>query len=326
MPTPAEVDAALAQWRERLAAASRNISELSELPSYAAARRLTDGTGRLADEARQLAATMDELWHGLLLIGATLDQAEQARRSAAWPRRPDQALARAMAILTGESITVDLADTPVLHRRLLAGPRATAVVSPQTLLQTMEAAFDSARERLIRITDTTGMIGRRRTELDGMLAHLPPLFRDRLAAAEQADPLDTLDALTGLVPVFSEAVRMDDALRVAERSLTDVRGTAAWAELADWLARLRATFTAGRVEGCRVGLCNWRVLRDCWADLAARYRARRAQQQATRPDVPALGALAEAAKAALTSLPIDTERAKRALAAYERALAGKIDG
>jgi len=74
------VDAELERWRRQLAAASRNVSELSELPEFGAARAAALGIGRLADEARGLVATMDELWQGVLLIGGALDRAEQARR------------------------------------------------------------------------------------------------------------------------------------------------------------------------------------------------------------------------------------------------------
>ena len=130
-----EVDTALAQWRVRLAAASRNVSELSELPEYAVARQAASGTGRLADEARGLVATMDELWQGVLLIGAVLDRAEQARAQASRIWRRDDAAAQAMALLRGPSITVDLQDTPVLHRRLLGGARDTATVPPRDLAQ-----------------------------------------------------------------------------------------------------------------------------------------------------------------------------------------------
>lgn len=327
MPTLEEADAILAQWRDRLAAASRNISELSELPAYAAARRLGTGSGRLAAEVRQLTATMDELWQGVLLIGAALDRAERARQGS-WLRRADEAAAEALAILTGLSITVDLAETPVLHRRLLAGPRATAVVTPETLLRTMETAFDRAREQLTRITEATATTGRLRTELNGMLGQVPPVFRDRLAAADQTDPLDTLDALNALVPIFAEAVRLNEALRSAGQELPSLQDTAAYQELSQWLARLEVTFKAGRVEGCRVGLVNWQALRDRVAgslerreELAARYRAYRAKQRARRPDAPGLDALADAVKAALAAAPIDTEAAERALAAYEAALA-----
>ena len=100
------VDAELAQWRQRLAAASRNVSELSELPEYSAVRVLTEGAGRLAEEARGVKATMDELWQGVLLIGAALDRAEQARKGGSRLWRGDEAAAEAMAVLRGPSITV----------------------------------------------------------------------------------------------------------------------------------------------------------------------------------------------------------------------------
>jgi len=83
-PSLAQVDAALAAWRDRLAAASRNVAELSELPEFmalkAAARSgpVATGTG-----AGRVVATVDELWQGVLLLGEALGRAETARAAAA---------------------------------------------------------------------------------------------------------------------------------------------------------------------------------------------------------------------------------------------------
>ncbi len=75
-----QADAALAQWRERLAAASRNVVELSELPAYLALKARPQA-GRTGEAAAALVATMDELWQGVLLIGAAIDRAAAARSS-----------------------------------------------------------------------------------------------------------------------------------------------------------------------------------------------------------------------------------------------------
>ncbi len=130
-PTLDAVDAELATWRDRLGAASRNVSELSELPEYAVARQVAgrNGPGR-GGGAR--AGRHD----GRAVAGGAAD-----RRGAgpggggAHPRLARVAGARRRRrrrwrSCTARRCSVDLSDTPVLHRRLLAGPRATAAVSP----------------------------------------------------------------------------------------------------------------------------------------------------------------------------------------------------
>ena len=289
-PTLEAVDAELAAWRDRLAAASRNVSELSELPDYALARQAAAATGRVADEARGLVATMDELWQGVLLIGAALDRAEGARTRGSRLWRGPEAAAEAMAILHGPSVKVDLSDTPVLHRRLLAGPRATATVSPETLLQTMEVAFDRAREQLGRITEATTRADTLQACLAATVAGLPagPLPA-QLAAAARPDPLDRLEALEALRPAIEAAAADFErgraglaAARSALAALADADakaraqaercraavtaglppGTAALPELTAWLERLGQTLAAGRLQGCAIGLANWLTLHD----------------------------------------------------------------
>ncbi len=272
MPAAADdVEAELKTWRGRLAAASRNVSELSELPQYGAVRAIAGGSGRLGQEARGLVATMDELRQGVLLIGAALDRAEQAHKGSArlWRTRtqrlarPDALVGDALKILHGASITVDLSDTPVLHRRLLAGPRATVTVSPETLLRTMDAAFDRAREQLARITDAADAATSLGARLAAAISRLPAPaeLATRLAAVDapaqatgqaqtaepaqiasaislrsQRDPLDRLDALQALSPDVDAALeafdRAQHGMAGAQRVMTTLQAAAAHAEAA----------------------------------------------------------------------------------------------
>jgi hypothetical protein len=308
-----EADAELAGWRVRLAAASRNVSELSELPDFTAVRAAAGGSGRIAEEARSLAATMDELWQGVLLIGAAMDRADQARKAGSRLWRAEEAAQQVMAILKGPSVTVDLADTPVLHRRLLAGPRATAVVSPDALLQTMDAAFDRAREHLARIADAAGRVASLRARLAGAIAGLPApaSFAAQLDGMGQPDLLDRLDALEVLAAAVdaatATAVRARAALAAARQALSTLQAAAARAEavcascraavrsslpagddaalreLAAWLGRIGRTLDTGRAEACLVGLTSWRMLHDR-LDAAIRAQAEAATSSLARRD------------------------------------------
>ncbi len=322
MPSLEQVDAELLRWRDRLAAASRNVSELSELPDFGAARSAASGTGRLAEEARGLVATMDELWQGVLLIGAALDRAEQARQSGSRLWRGEEAARQAMDILEGASITVDLSETPVLHRRLLAGPRATVTVTPGTLLQTMDTAFDRARESLARVTQCVAQAAAVHARLEAALASLPvpAELAQQLAAALLPDPLDRLDALNRLAPAIEAAAATAARARhgieaaraqvaVLQQLAADARAKAAacrtavaavlppddaagLADLQAWLERIGHTLDSGRVEACLVGLAKWQNLHD---RLMGQYQAlsdAAAQAVSRRDDLLArLGAL-----------------------------------
>lgn len=303
-----EVDALLRQWRARLAAASRNVSELSELPEYSVVRQAVSGTGRLATEARNLVATMDELWQGVLLIGGVLDRAEQERERAKRLWGGENAAAKSMELLRGPSITIDLQDTPVLHRRLLGGARDTATVPPEVLLVTMDAAFDRAREVLERVTSASAGAVTLRARVAAALADLPdPSWAVRLAAADALDPLDRVDALETLVREADAAAKATTAARAGLASawdaLAQLEAAAARAEaaaeasraavdaplpalddtalreLAAWLDRLGRTLANGRPEACAVGLANWRALEN---RLAGETRVIEAATEAAR--------------------------------------------
>ena len=285
-PTLEAVDAELARWRARLAAASRNVSELSELPAFLAARQAAAGSGRMAAEARGLAATMDELWQGVLLIGAALDRAEAARRGGSRLWGGEAAAAAALAILDGPSITVELASSPVLHRGLLTGAREGAAVSPGTLLAAMTAAFDSARTQLARMAEGSERAAALHARLAAQAAALPGLWAAQLEGTGWADPLDRLDALEALRPGIEAAAQAQAGLAAAGQALAPLRAQVeaavqaaaacraattaplpaldpgALTELAAWLDRIGHTLAAGRVQACGIGLANWRALHD----------------------------------------------------------------
>ena len=345
-----QVDAELAAWRDRLAAASRNVSELTELPEFAAARAAAGGSGRSAEVARGLVATTDELWQGVLLIGGVLDRAQQARKNGSRLWRAEELAQGVLAILRGPSIKVDLADTPVLHRRLLAGPRATAVVSPDTLLQTMDAAFDRAREDLARMAEATARLTALRARVTAALARLPTpdAFAQRLAAAEALpDPLDRLDAIEGLAAAVDTALAAADRARsglaAARQDLAALQDEAAKAEaviascraaivpavppadgnavleLAAWIDRIGHTLTTGRADAVVIGLANWRaqLVRTAEAIRAAADTAagRLARLEDFRARLPALRAKQRARAAPDAALDALAERAKSTLAA-----------
>jgi hypothetical protein len=299
--TLAEADDALARWRERLAAASRNVVELSELPAFLALKA-QPGTGRTAEAARGLVATMDELWQGVLLIGGAIDRAAAARQGGSRLWGGEEAATEALAILEGESVEVATGDLPVLNRGLLAAPRASIRVTPQRLLEAMEQAFERAKTSIDSIARARETFDAARAELAAMVAALAAEnwpgaaeARARLDAARQAaDPLGAREAIEALRPTLLDATQR---LAAADRELAAARAELAEIEtlrqrldetasacaaatdvsiavpdgqqiqeLAAWLDRLARTRRAGQLDALRVGLSRWR-------DLAARLRA-----------------------------------------------------
>ncbi len=298
--TLAEADAALASWRERLAAASRNVVELSELPAYLALKA-QPGTGRTLEASRALMATMDELWQSVLLIGAAIDRAAAARQSGSRLWRGDEAAAETFAILEGESIEIPTGDMPVLNRGLLASARAAVKVTPQRLLDVMVEAFEKAKTSIEGLAAARAKFEAKRAEIAGMLSDLTaagwpaaPETQARLDAAQAAmDPLGALEQIEALRgPLVAAMQQRDAAVRelaaaradlaalgtlrqVLEDAVSSCRGAtdravavpdaAAMTELAAWLDRLARTLQSGQLKGFQVGLSRWR-------DLAATVR------------------------------------------------------
>lgn len=288
-PTLAGVDMALGAWRTRIAAASRNVAELSELPEFAALKAAARAGG--GGDAGRVAATVDELWQGVLLLNTMLSEAEAARAAAGRLWMPGD-LGAVTRILDGPSISVALGASPVLHRRLLGTATETAVVSPGELLATMEGAFDTARTMLARVAGATEAAAGLRAQLlaaVGTVATDLPARAAELAArlaAGASDPVAALDGLEALRPAVDAACAGAATLRAARDRLAQLavlhgRAQAALgqaaalvaglspsappadlAELPGWLDRLARTLDAGRTEAFTLGLASWTMLAE----------------------------------------------------------------
>jgi len=231
-PTLAGVDQALAAWRTRLAAASRNVAELSELPEFMALKAATRTDPAGPPEARRLVATVDELWQGVLLLGEAVSRAEAARAAAARLWMP-ASLEAVLQILNGPSIGIALGASPVLHRRLLGQAADTAWVSPSRLLETMEAAFDGARTSLARISTAQETRDALRASLAATVEALAAEGRPeaaglatRLAECGAADPLTALAQLEALRPTVDAAASVAAQVRAARGRAAQALGQA----------------------------------------------------------------------------------------------------
>ena len=299
-PSLAQVDAVLAAWRDRLAAASRNVAELSELPEFMALKA-AGRSGPVAAGAGRVVATVDELWQSVLLLGEALGRAEAARAAAARLWMP-ASLDAVMQVLDGPSISVALGSSPVLHRRLLGRASDVAKVSPADLLATMEGAFDNARALLARISTAAeagaALRARLQSAVDGLARESRPEAADlavRLASCPASDPMAALDELEALRPAVdaasaaaaasragrAQAVQALAAARTRLAHLAELQAKAAQAlaqaaplvsgspppgpatdaaEMPGWLDRLARTLDAGRVEAFGLGLASWNAL------------------------------------------------------------------
>ena len=232
LTTLAGMDQALAAWRTRLAAASRNVAELSELPEFMTLKAAARAAPAGAPEAQRLVATVDELWQGVLLLGEAVGRAEAAR-AAATRRWMPASLDAVVQILDGPSIGIALGASPVLHRRLLGQATDTAWVSPNRLLETMEAAFDGARTSLARISTARDTQAALRASLSAGVDSLAGDGRpeagalaSRLAGCDAADPLTALTQLEVLRPDIDAATFAAAQARAARSRATQALGQA----------------------------------------------------------------------------------------------------
>lgn len=154
-------DKAMTEWRVRLAAMSRNISDLGDLidtpecadikvrmrlksPVPGTELNLTDA------QARSWRVTQDQLWACTRAVGEMVDRAEQTVK-AAWPWQRDTAAAAALQLLSSEYVELPQGDVSVLKRSLLGAAQDIRHLTLEEMLAVMTKAFDEGKEGLISL-------------------------------------------------------------------------------------------------------------------------------------------------------------------------------
>jgi hypothetical protein len=237
-----DFEAALAVWKERLAAVTRNANELAEAEFTKRIRnRFRDGVyaGKTAECARQAVEQLSTLMDDYLLLGNVIEEAEKAAR-AGFLRSSESREAQVAALLDGPSIRRPLRRVALQQRDLLGAAQDAESMTPQQLLTCMQREFREARDVLAEIdfaetraaqdadalTQDYALLEKRAAELQSTSDR--PSFIHLTSA--QSDPLGTFSGVESI-----------------KRSLQ------AWAEKLSELEAERSRARAG-VEQGRVGL------------------------------------------------------------------------
>ncbi len=143
----AEIDELLERYsaaEDRIAA---NLVELDDHPTYALVTTGTMG-GTTARRLAEAAAGAPSLWTGLDALRRTLEEARHIRRSG---RMNDERRGRLAHLLTGDSVLVDVVETPLAERDLLDEPSIETRISIEGLLDRLRAGYEPLRDGIAAI-------------------------------------------------------------------------------------------------------------------------------------------------------------------------------
>jgi hypothetical protein len=180
-----EIDTLLADWQAKLSLASNNLLELDALTTY---KRLSgDGglnppklTGITQSRVQPTLDAVAELWKSLQALNDVVARAAEMRKSIPRLWVSDNALRAIYDLLTGPSIKLSAAATPLAQRGLLSGAEQHTTMTPSDLLDIMGRTFESAKRVIL--------------EVDAAWTRLEP---DLAACDEEANTLQSMAALLG---------------------------------------------------------------------------------------------------------------------------------
>ena len=222
-----QIDLALAEWQGKLNLASTNLLELDDLFTYKRLRWTAGKSlaGVTKDKVVPALAAMDQLWQSLALLTDTVNRAQALRKSASRLWASERSGREIEQILTGPSILMPAAPTPLAQRELLSTADSTLSLTPKQLLSTMMGAFDAAKSTILAV--------------DAAWNRLEPLLAD---AEREATSLQALAEGLGEPPPPDLASGRQKIEGLRARVATDPLGvqTDFAAELSPPLARARA--------------------------------------------------------------------------------------
>jgi predicted nucleic acid-binding Zn-ribbon protein len=205
-----EVDRDLADWRQKLTAASNNVMELIDSLTY---RRLmgqvgiaVDLQGTTRDQVLPALSALNELWHSFALVSDVLDRSNAVRKGINKLFPSQEKMQEIDQLLNGPSVKLPSIKTPLAQRGLLTPAEISQTVTPQRLLEAMVTAFDTAKQVLLAVDEAwlrlEPALGQAETEAKALQekardqgeAGLPELaaVEDKINALRtqvQADPL-----------------------------------------------------------------------------------------------------------------------------------------
>ena len=239
-----EIDALLADWQAKLSLASNNLLELDALTTF---KRLS-GDGSLppaklsgVTQARVQPAldAVGELWKSLQALSDVVARATEMRKAIPRLWVSESSLRAIHALLTGPTIKLSAAVTPLAQRGLFSVSEQHETMTPTELLDIMGRTFDAAKRVILDVDaawtrlepDLAACEDEARTlqsmaELLGE-GTLPELIvaRQRIAAAGQwvqCDPLGVNTDLSRAIKPILQTVR--DRLSALKAQREQVRG------------------------------------------------------------------------------------------------------
>ncbi len=283
-----DIDALLASWKARLAAAAQNLVDLRSHPTYQ--KMAVEATGTL--------------FQRFDLIQQAVDQAAALRND--WPIfGADERIREIEKLLLGKSIQLPAIPIPIEERGLLSAVENVEFTSPEELMQSMVAAFESARDAVFALEGARPKL----TEL--ARAH----DRSRTVLAEYQEKVTDY----GVAVVALPEDRIDG--------------------LRQWLERIEEKSGEGFVSAIMIGIQRWteaadnglkdeqKVVSSCQEaldmrnELRGRLDALKAKARAYGiAEDPAIAALAREAQGYLYSRPAPLRRAESLIQQYQARL------
>ncbi len=145
-----EIDQLLATWQNQLSAATQNLLELQELPSYQRLS-LVNLTGITATKVTPALAAMNDLFQYFDLLIQTVNKANNLRQQLPKFLGSEQKINEIKQLLTGASIELSVVKIPLAKRQLLSVNNQVNAISPTQLLQMMIHAFSVARDAVLEV-------------------------------------------------------------------------------------------------------------------------------------------------------------------------------
>ncbi|BAY61636.1 hypothetical protein NIES22_17030 [Calothrix brevissima NIES-22] len=153
-----EIDQLLADWQHKINAASQNLLELQEQPTY---QRLCGYSGYnkvilagiTAIRVTPALEAMNDLFQYFDLLVQVVEKAGKLRQQLPRFLASADKIDEIKQLLTGASIELPAVHTPLAQRELLSATHTVNAIAPAELLQVMTHAFSVARDAVLAVDE-----------------------------------------------------------------------------------------------------------------------------------------------------------------------------
>lgn len=191
----ADAERRLKEMRSARDAVTTNLLDLEADPTYSLLKAGDGLSGATAAKAKPALARVEELWRGLQLLDALIDEADVIRGTG---KIDPISAKRLLEMMNGESIALPAQAVPLAQRSLTGATVVGRSVTPNALLEGMEEAFNALRD---------------------VIAEVQAAWDDLLPRAERA--MAEADRLNALVPGHRGIADVRLKMRTLSGRLTD---------------------------------------------------------------------------------------------------------